>query len=187
MNLLSNQDENELLSRLKTGDEQAFSEIYTLFWKPLFVIAAKKTNNLSEAEEIVQEIFLDVWNRRQSLEINTSLSSYFSACVKYKVISLLAKKNRALKYQQHALVKSELDCSTENWLQFEELKKELQKETDRLPEKCKLVFRLSRDKGLSQKQIAIQLGISEKTVESHLAKALRTLRMSLGQFFSHFL
>jgi RNA polymerase sigma-70 factor (ECF subfamily) len=79
------------------------------------------------------------------------------------------------------------DHSTENWLQFEQLKEQLARATAQLPEKCRMVFQLSREKGFSQKQIAGQLGISEKTVESHLSKALRVLRNSLGQLLSSLL
>lgn len=187
MNTHNEHDDSAWLSRLKDGDEGAFTALYNRFWKLLFVIAAKKLNDLSEAEEIVQEIFLDIWNRRENLQINGSLSAYLSACAKYKVISLMAKKNLNERYQQHIAAQSELDFSTQNWLQFEELRSQLEKETEKLPEKCQLVFRLSRETGLSQRQIANHLGISEKTVESHLTKALRTLRTSLGQFLSFLL
>jgi len=186
MNALLSFDENELLSRLKNGDEQAFTQLYQKFWQSLFVLASRKTKDFFEAEEIVQEIFLDIWNRREKLHIQSSLSNYLAVCVKYKVITLMAKKNQEQRYQQFASRREELDFSTQNWLSFEELVSQLRQETDKLPEKCKLVFELSREKGLSQKQIAAHLGIAEKTVESHLTKALRTLRTSLGQFLTHF-
>ena len=76
------------------------------------------------------------------------------------------------------------DNTTEERLRLEELQHELMNETEKLPAKCKMVFRLSREQGYTQKQIATRMGISEKTVESHLAKALRTLRVGLSQFIS---
>ena len=178
-------NENELLDRLHNSDAAAFTEIYNLYWNKLFFSAAQKLQNLSEAEEVVQEIFLDVWKRRSELKISTGLSNYLSVCVKYKVINILAKRYQELRYQQHAsAIQNTSDQSLENSLRFEELKQRLFKETSRLPEKCRMVFQLSRDKGYSQKQIAKELSISEKTVESHLYKALRTLRISLGQFIT---
>ena len=178
-------DEKELLHQMQHGDEQAFTEIYNRYWKPMFVVASHKVGNLAEAEEIVQDIFLDVWHRRAELTVTTSLSSYLYTCVKYKVLNVLAKRQLALRYTKYAgTALSQADHSTEDWLQFEQLKEQLAEATAQLPEKCRIVFQLSRTNGFSQKQIAGQLGISEKTVESHLTKALRILRNSLGQLLS---
>jgi RNA polymerase sigma-70 factor (ECF subfamily) len=175
-------DEKDWLRQLQDGDEDAFTKIYDCYWQPLFVVASHKTGNLAEAEEIVQDIFLDLWRRREELDITTGLSAYLSTCVKYKVLNVLAKRQQALRYSKYAshTLRPE-DHSTEDWLQFEQLKAQLAEATAKLPEKCRMVFQLSREKGFSQKQIALHLGVSEKTVESHLTKALRVLRNSLGQ------
>jgi RNA polymerase sigma-70 factor (ECF subfamily) len=178
-------DEKDWLRRMQNGDEDAFTEIYNRYWQPLFVVASHKIGNLPEAEEIVQDIFLDLWRRRGELVITSGLSAYLATCVKYKVLNVLAKRQLALRYTKYASrALSTEDHSTEDWLQFEQLKDQLAEATAKLPEKCRMVFQLSRAKGFSQKQIAIQLGISEKTVESHLSKALRTLRNCLGQLLS---
>jgi RNA polymerase sigma-70 factor (family 1) len=174
-------DEKELLTRLNNNDPGAFTDIYNLYWKKLFFIAAQKLNDLSEAEEIVQDIFLDIWNRRTELAISGDLSSYLSVSVKYKVINILAKRNRQLRYHLHvASTQTESDLSTEHNIRIDELREQLSKETAKLPEKCRMVFQMSREEGYSQKQIAKRLSISEKTVESHLSKALRTLRTNLS-------
>jgi RNA polymerase sigma-70 factor (ECF subfamily) len=177
-------DEKELLTRLHNSDEAAFTEIYNLYWKKLFFIAAQKLNSLSEAEEIVQDIFLDVWKRREDININTSLASYLSICVKYKVINLLAKRNQQFRYQEYASSMHETDASTQQYISLDELREQLMKETAKLPEKCRMVFQMSREQGYSQKQIARKLSISEKTVESHISRALRSLRTNLSQFLS---
>ena len=177
-------DEKELLHRLYTGDEKAFTEIYNQYWKKLFFVAAHKLQNLSEAEEIVQEIFLQLWKRRTVINVEC-LSSYLSVSLKYCIINVLAK--RAHQYRCHqfnAYLTGLPDRSTEQTLQFEELKDQLAKETAKLPEKCRLVFQLSREKGYSHKRIAVTLGISEKTVESHLSKAIRSLRAGLSHVLS---
>lgn len=180
--------EREILHRLHKSDEDAFTAIYDQYWKKLFYIAARKLHNLEEAEEIVQDIFLDLWRRREELNINTCLSSYLAVSVKYKVINVLAKRARHHDYYMHSLLQLRVsDFSTEYTLQFEELKEQLLKETAKLPEKCRLVFELSRQEGFSHKQIAISLGISEKTVESHLSRALRSLKKSLSHILSGFL
>lgn len=174
-------NERELLSRLSRGDEAAFTEIYNIYWDKLFVVATHKLYNPSEAEELVQDIFLDVWHRREELQIN-SLSAYLATAVKYRVINALAKRNRQLRYEQHAgQTTTEADLSTEQWLSFGDLRDKLGKLVADLPEKCRIVFQLSRDKGFSQKEIAHELGIAEKTVEAHLSKAIRTLRTHLAK------
>ena len=178
-------EEKDLLTRLHNSDETAFTQIYNHYWKKLFFIAAQKLNNFSEAEEIVQDIFLDVWKRREEICITTGLSAYLSVSVKYKVINVLAKRNLQLRYQQHnSSVQGFSDISTQHHLSLEELREQLSKETAKLPEKCRLVFQMSREQGFSQKAIAEKLSISEKTVEAHLSKALRTLRMNLSQFLT---
>ncbi len=182
MNPSTSYAEKDLLCRLQTGDGAAFTAIYNSYWKKLFYVAAQKLQDLAEAEEVVQDIFLELWRRREELQITTCLEAYLSGCVKYKVINVLAKRSRQQQYQQYALQQPDLlDHSTEQLLQLQALQTQLATETARLPEKCRLVFLLSREQGFSQKQIARQMGISEKTVESHLSKALRTLRTSLGQ------
>jgi len=174
-------NERELLSRLTKGDETAFTEIYNLYWDKLFMVATHKLHNASEAEELVQDIFLDIWHRREELQIN-SLNAYLATAVKYRVINLLAKRSRQLRYEQHAgQTTAEADLSTEHWLSFDDLRDKLGKLVADLPEKCRIVFQLSRDKGFSQKEIANELGIAEKTVEAHLAKAIRTLRTHLAK------
>jgi len=178
-------EEKELLHRLHRGDDKAFTEIYDRYWKKLFYIAAHKLQNLAEAEEVVQDIFLELWKRRTELNITTSLSSYLAVCVKYKVINVLAKRILQLRYRTYNLHHLHLsDRSTEQVIQFEALKEQLVKETAKLPEKCRLVFQLSREEGYSHKQISAKLGISEKTVESHLSKALRSLRTGLSHIMS---
>lgn len=174
-------NEKELLTLLRDGDEAAFTQIYNLYWKSCFYIATQKLQNLSEAEEVVQDIFLDLWKRREKLQVTHCLSSYLAVSVKYKVINVLSRRHRASKYLEHASVATSVsDFSTEEDLRLQEITDQLMKETSRLPEKCRMVFQLSREQGYSQKQIAHRLNISEKTVESHLSKALRSLRIGLS-------
>jgi RNA polymerase sigma-70 factor (ECF subfamily) len=185
MNDFGTYEEKDLLYKLQSGSVTAFTTIYNQHWKKMFYLAGNKLQNLPEAEELVQDIFLDLWRRREELKI-TSLSSYLSACVKYKVINALAKRNHQERYSLYTSHQPGLlaDNTTEERLRLDELQHELMNETEKLPEKCKMVFRLSREQGYTQKQIATRMGISEKTVESHLSKALRTLRIGLSQFIS---
>jgi len=175
--------DGELTDLLKSNDKTAFTEIYNRYWKRLFGIAANKIKDLDEAEEIVQDIFVSLWRRREDLSAIISLSSYLAISVKYRVIKTLEKQNNAQKYADYyEYAMSITDNSTEEWMEFEELKTQLSQFVAELPAKCQLVFRMSRESGFPQKRIAEELGISEKTVEAHLGKALKILRTRLSQF-----
>ncbi|CAG5002333.1 hypothetical protein DYBT9275_02869 [Dyadobacter sp. CECT 9275] len=175
--------DSELLHLMQQGDEKSFTELFNRYWKTILVVAANKTGDLDEAEEIVQDLFVSLWNRREQLQLTSSLKNYLTVSVKYQVIKALAKRNNFQKFADHSLHLNDiLDDSTQEWLDFEELRHRLSELVAELPEKCRLVYQLSRDAGYSQKQIAEELGIAEKTVEAHLGKALRTLRTGLNQF-----
>ena len=177
----SNHPDSELLALLKVNDEPAFTEIYNRYWKKLFVIAGNKLHDLNEAEEIVQDIFVSIWNRRENLTTITTLSAYLAVCVKYRVIKSLARLNHQQKYKDYSKKNIPLsDDSTRQWIEFDELKARLAILVADLPEKCHMVYHLSREAGYSQKQIAKEMSISEKTVEAHLGKALKTLRTRLS-------
>jgi RNA polymerase sigma-70 factor (ECF subfamily) len=182
MNRYRSFTDSELTGLLQDGDHTAFTEIYNRYWKKLFLVAAHKVKDLEEAEEIVQHIFVSLWNRRESLKITSSLSAYLSVSVKYRVIKALDKQYHQQKYTDSLGMKGISDDSTQEWLDFLELKDQLEKLVCALPEKCRLVYRMSKERGLSQKKIAEELEISEKTVEAHLGKAMKSLRAGLNQF-----
>nr|WP_295934935.1 RNA polymerase sigma-70 factor [uncultured Dyadobacter sp.] len=179
---LAQYTDHELLGLMRSGQESGFTEIYNRYWKRLLVIAANKTGDLDEAEEIVQDIFVSLWNRKAELQLTSSLNNYLAVSVKYRVIKSLAKQNLKSRFGDDRTFHYDLiDDSTQEWLEFEELQQRLSELVAGLPEKCRLVYQLSRESGYSQKQIAQELGISEKTVEAHLGKALKTLRTGLNQ------
>lgn len=188
MNQYSTYTDTYLFQLLKTGDESAFTEIYNRYWEKLFFIAGTKLHDLHIAEELVQDIFLDLWNRRNEIVLEGELQSYLAVAMKYKVINAQAKINKANTYQQFVNTNTPLKHhDTENWLSFEELRKHLEKLVSQLPERCQLTYRLSREVGLSYREIAEELNISEKAVESNISRATTSLRAQLTQFLSSFL
>ncbi|MBN9383817.1 MAG: RNA polymerase sigma-70 factor [Chitinophagaceae bacterium] len=180
-------DDDTLVKLLQRGNDAAFTEIYHRYWNRLFSVAANKLNyDLKLAEELVQDIFLDLWHRREILDIRVSLSLYLAAAMKYKVIDARLKKKRIAAYTENLAAQATIgDTSTEKQISFDELQHELSALVSSLPEKCQLVYKLSREAGYSQKEIAHHLSISEKTVESHLARAVKTLRLGLKNFLTH--
>jgi len=174
--------DQELISMLKTGNEQALTGIYFRYWDKLLVVAANHLDNIAEAEEILQDIFLSLWQRRETLELKYSLATYLSVAVKYRIINLMDKQ-----YRQRAKVEKsnqsfveEFAPSAESLLLEKELMEQIALSVKQLPEKCRIVFTLSRMEGKSHKQIAAELDISEKTVVNHLTKAIKDIRSDLA-------
>ncbi|KIA96510.1 RNA polymerase [Pedobacter kyungheensis] len=179
-----NFNDEQLLSCLREGNHTAFTEIYNRYWKRMFEIAARKINDLDEAEEIVQSIFVSLWQRKTELQVTGSLNAYLAVCIKYRVIKLLDKKRNEQKYRDSLDSRMLTDASTEDWLSFLELKDKLAELVAVLPDKCQLVYKMSRERGMPQKEIATTLNIAEKTVEAHLGKALKTLKAGLNHFLT---
>lgn len=178
MHKCQNSDE-ELLQKLQLDrDAVAFTTLYERYWEKLVTIAYLRLQCTMDAQEVVQEVFLDIWKRSENIQIRYTFNTYISAALKYKILTLLAKRKNEMN-RQAMIDLLETDSSTEQWLSYQQLRDELESTVQSLPEKCRLVFRLSREKGLSEKQIAETLNISLKTVESHMSRALKTLRASL--------
>ena len=173
--------DNELLSLLKEGDRNAFTTLYNRYWDKLYAVAFNRLADEFEAEEAVQNIFLDLWKRKETITLTHTLSTYLSAAIKYHVFTRLAQIRREkIRAEQLKIGAIEGIETTAEWLSEKELKRQLEQGINALPEKCKLVFLLSREQNLTNKQIAEELNISEKTVEGHITKALNNLRGSLS-------
>ena len=184
MSSYSNYNDKELLAAIQKGNEEAFSTLYLRYWDKLFYLAGKKLSDLFEAENIVQDVFLDIWNRRGKLDICDSIDGYLVVAVKYRIINAQAKRHRQeAANKQIGRQITEADHSTEHQLAYEELRDLLHQKISHLPEKCRLAFSL-REEGLSQKEIALKMDISEKTVEMHVSRALKTLRTVVRSLFS---
>lgn len=170
----------ELVSLLKNGDEAAFTEIYNRYWDKLFAVAYQRVDVESEAEEIVQDVFLSLWNRRMQLELSHTISTYLSVAVKYQVINKMSRWHRQKIHLGTVIDREQGVESTDLWFNEKELRQQLELIVDTLPQKCRIVFLMSREEGKSTKQISESLQISEKTVEAHITKALKEIKSSLN-------
>ncbi|SDF64230.1 RNA polymerase sigma factor [Mucilaginibacter sp. P25] len=173
--------DEQLLQLMACDNRDAFTELYNRYWDKTFAVAYHRLDDEHEAEEVVQEVFLSIWQRRASLKLTHTMATYLSVAIKYKVITHLDRQYRK---QQHldelAFTSHETDDSTIQWLEEKELRQRLNHSISLLPEKCRIVFLLSRDENKTYAEIAAELGISQKTVEAHMSKALSSLRQSLG-------
>jgi len=172
--------DEELLQRLAEQDAVAFSEIYNRYWSKLIAMAYSHTKEKFAAEEIVQEVFLSVWTRREMIRID-SLQAYLATAVKFSVFKHHYNKNRRTKILGE--LPRESNPLTDEIIHAKFLQEYVNGIVEQMPEKCQLVYKYSRDKGLPAKDIAKAMSISEKTVEAHLTKALKILRLNLKGFF----
>ncbi len=176
-------EEECLLSRVREGDRRAFARIYEQYRPKLCRAAYRRLRDRDTAEELVQEIFTKLWVRRGALRIEQSLDQYLYRSLRYEVINhcrALAVRERYASQYRHGTAPH--DEPTQHLLAYNELNARMEKELDKLPEKCRAVFELSRHQGYSTVQIAEALGISPKTVEAHVGKALKMLRTGLREF-----
>ncbi|MDB5158787.1 MAG: polymerase sigma-70 factor [Mucilaginibacter sp.] len=173
--------DQELTALLKEGNHAAFTEIYHRYWDKLYVVAYTRLADETEAEEAVQNIFLGLWKRRETLYLTHSLTTYLSVAVKYQVLTRLAQIRRERKRSDQLKINVvEGKETTHEWLSEKELKQKIERCIDELPRKCRIVFRMSREQGLSNARIAEELHIAEKTVEGHITNALSKLQNSLN-------
>lgn len=180
--------EKQWIVSLQQGDRQAFADIYDFYWKKLLAIAFTLTKDKDTAEEIVQEVFVSLWNRRESVKI-VSLSHYLATAVKFSTFKALQRARR-----REEILSAEMSQDAfqqdQNTIDARFLQEYLHGVVDSLPERCKLVFQLSRDEHYSNREIAAELQISEKAVEANITRALKVLRVQLrkvGFIFLFFL
>jgi len=177
-------NDTEIVDRLKKGDKKALTELYNSYWKPLYISSYNLLKDKELCEEIIQDVFIDVWNYRENLQIKISLKSYLYACVRYKVFSEF-RKNKIQRVELFEGLNNRFQYATpETKIMHEELVMQIDAIVKTLPKRCQEVYVLSRDQQLSHKEIAEKLNISTKTVENHITLALKTLRSSLGYLLS---
>ena len=184
MELSKTLTDEELVVLITKDNVKAFRLLYNRYWKKMLAKAYTQLQSYTIAEEVVQDAFINFWKRRHKIDLKYRFNTYISSVVKYEVMAQLAKKSKQHLYIDDLTIPAIEDHSTQNWLDFDELKLQVDMMIQTLPDKCQLVFKLSREQGLTDKQISENLEISRKTVEAHISKALKTLRLSLNNFFT---
>lgn len=174
-----------LINRLSQGEYSAFSELYDQYWASLYGFVNSKINNSEAAEDILHDLFLSLWKNRERLVEVESLEAYMYTSCRYLIIAFLRKEARTVQSDDKAFVEIE-DSQTplEDRLHYRHVLDQLHSEVEKLPEKCRQVFRLSREQHLTNLEISQQLGVTESTVENHINKALRRLRVVAKHFMT---
>ncbi len=172
---------------MKSVDEQAFELLFRKYYARLCGFANKFLCNSEESEEIVQEVFLNVWCKRGQLNVNADISAYLFRSVQNLSLNLIEHKKIANSY--YAVIARVYENSSDDWsvdsqVQYAELQEKIEGAIATLPAECRRIFQMSRMEGLKYAEIAIQLGISIKTVETQMSRALSKLKTELKDFLT---
>lgn len=180
----SEYDDLALVSLVAIGDKDAFAEVFERYNSILFGHVYNKLRNREEARDVVQEVFVKLWEKRETLNITTNLSGYLFMMARNGVFKLLEHKTVINKfadsYNQFRVLGESV---TDHLARESQLAALIEKEIDSLPPRMREIFELSRKKHLSHKEIATMLNISELTVKDQVKKALKQLRKKIGTYF----
>lgn len=176
--------EKVLISKLKTGNTSAFSDIFLAYYKDLVIFAARFTHDLNNAEEIVQDMFSKLWEEHESVKIDISLKSYLLKLVQNKCIDWYRHKIIMRAHNDFVIESSiKFEVDTDNYILYSELQERVDKALEMLPEPVSETFRMNRYKGLKYHEIADIFGVSVRTIEVRIGKALHLLRNCLKDYF----
>ncbi len=183
--------EKKIVGLIKEGNKEAFRHLFDLYYHRLLLYAKSYVEDPIEAEDIVQELFFNLWEKREELEILTSLSSYLFRAVHNRCLQYLRHRKVAAEYElRHQLKMKEAEMLyssssdfTFTEVQFNEMQRIFDQAKKALPDKTQEIFTLSRDASKTNKEIAGLLNIEVKTVEYHITKALKTFHSALRDYF----
>lgn len=183
MQLIQGIYEKDLIVRLKYGDQTAFELLFHFYYPGLVMFSTQFTADRNEAEEIVQDFFVRFWQRHDQISLTDSLKSFFFLSVKNSSLNFLKHKKVEEKYIRKMTEMADRHLAYDPDLYVDsELQEKVKQAIDLLPEKCREVFVMSRLRGMRNDDIATELNISKRTVETQISKALKVLRVELKDY-----
>lgn len=174
--------DEELLQAIRQDDEKAFAELFQRYWRRTHILAYTKVRSTEATEEMVQEFFMNLWDKRASLQIQ-NFSSYLYTSIKNKALKFIESRIVEKKYWEYykAFV-PQTEETTHAAVQYNALLEAIEEGMQALPQKSKKVFQLSRLEGRSIPEIASLLNLSEKAIEYHLTRSLKYIKVHLKDF-----
>lgn len=174
--------DQELLEAIRHDDQKAFRELFDRYWRKVHAMAYARVRSKVLTEEIVQDLFVSLWDKRATQHVK-HLPSYFFQAVKFKVLNYLESRIVQEKYwNYYKRFLPQKEDATDSAVEFDDLMDALEKGMGELPEKSKRVFKLHRFEGLSVPEIAGVLNISEKAIQYHLTQSVKKLRVHLKNY-----
>ena len=182
----------EILQKIITRDESSFEEVYRYYFPRLNYFAKQYLLDAEAAKNIVQDVFTELWDKRETLRDDTNLQAWLFTVTKNKSLKIIGHLNSRQNYDNFIKTR-ELDINfkslsefdTSNFI-FEELQTQIQTALEKLSPACRRVFELSRFEDKKNREIAEELNLSIKTVEAHISKALRSLKADLKDYLPLF-
>jgi len=171
--------EIDWIQSLKKGDLRAFNELFDRYGKRLYHFSMGYLKSTADAEEIVQEVFLKIWNNREELSVQKSFESYLFTIAKNGILNTIRKSKSEQVYLNYIKIHPEKNVLLDDELNFNELEKAYKEAVEQLSPRRKEIFLLSREQSLSNAEIAEKMNISVKTVENQMTLALSEIRKDL--------
>lgn len=172
----------ETVIRLKQGDHRAFNAVYTAFADPMLKFLRYILRNEEDAKEIVQEIFMNLWTQRANIDPNKSIKNYLYTATRNRAFNLLREQNVRFRFIQDGMAAADdaTNDSSHDLLQSKQTRLIIEAVVLRMPPQRRLIFDMSRNRGMSHEQIAEELGITTGTVAQHITSALKSIREVLA-------
>lgn len=188
MQIIQGEIERDLIIRFINGDETAFQRLFRFYYPGLVIYSKQFTTDRMEAEEIVQDLFVRLWQKHQQLTPSDSLKGYLFSSVKNGSLNFLKHKKIEEKYIRKItdLSSSHLAYDPDLYV-VSELQEKIRNAIDLLPEKCREIFMMSRMAGMKNEEIASELNLSKRTIETQISKALKTMRVELKDYAGLFI
>ena len=172
----------ELLEYLRANKEDAIDRIFRKYYTKVCQTVIRVVKNPETAEDIAQEVFYELWKKRENLKITSSLGAYLRRAALNRSLNYVRDQKMKFEDVEEPILEKSKTISASEQLEAVELEALIRQKIDELPERCRIIFQLSRFEELSYKEIASQLEISEKTVEHQISKALKYLRASIAPY-----
>ncbi len=179
------EEDLQLFQEIKKGNRVVFEKLFKANYAPLCLYSKQFLKDQDECEEVVQNLFLKIWEKRESIEITTSLRSYLFGSARNSCLNWLKHRKIQQEYQKAVERDEATDDSYGSYFLEVGLLDKIEEAISRLPERRKEIFLLNREKGMKYREIADLLGLSVKTVETQMGQALKSLRESLAVYRSN--
>ncbi|WP_445735747.1 RNA polymerase sigma factor [Mariniflexile sp.] len=178
----NNWDDKEMVNAIQNGDRKAFDRVIESYYNEVYWYAKSLSRDEALAKDMVQEVFLKLWKNRKKVKDGTIIKGWLYRSVKNNFLDYIKKYKRETRLLEITYLETlDFIVSTENEADLKRKAEIIEKEIEQLPNKCHKVFNLSKKEGLTNTEIADYLGVSIKTVEGHLTKALKILREKLKE------